>query len=68
MIVFKRIRWKNLLSTGNVFSELELNSSKTNLLVGKNGYGKCLKSTTEIDVYFDDKNIENIFVNFVKKR
>lgn len=40
MIVFEVLRWKNLLSTGNVFTEIELNTSKTNLLVGKNGFGK----------------------------
>lgn len=68
MIVFEVLRWKNLLSTGNVFTEITLNTSKTNLLVGKNGFGKCLKGSTELDVYFDDKDIENIFVNFVKKR
>ena len=40
MIIFKSLRWKNLLSTGNIFTEIELNNSKTNLLVGKNGSGK----------------------------
>ena len=40
MITFKTIRWKNLLSTGNAWTEIELNSSKTNLIVGANGHGK----------------------------
>lgn len=40
MITFKVIRWKNLLSTGNAWTEIELNSSKTNLIVGANGHGK----------------------------
>ena len=40
MIIFKKIRWKNFLSTGNVFSEIDLRSSKTNLIVGTNGAGK----------------------------
>jgi DNA repair exonuclease SbcCD ATPase subunit len=40
MITFKKVKWKNLLSTGNVFTEIELNSSKTNLIVGANGHGK----------------------------
>lgn len=40
MITFEVIRWKNLLSTGNVFTEIDLKSSKTNLIVGANGHGK----------------------------
>ena len=40
MIIFKKIRWKNFLSTGNVFSEVDLQGSKTNLIVGNNGAGK----------------------------
>lgn len=40
MIVFKKIRWRNFLSTGNVFTEIDLCSSKTTLIVGENGAGK----------------------------
>ena len=40
MIVFEKIRWKNFLSTGNVFSEIDLETARTNLIVGSNGAGK----------------------------
>ena len=40
MIIFKTIRWKNFLSTGNVFTEVDLTTCKTNLIVGENGAGK----------------------------
>ena len=40
MIIFRKVRWKNFLSTGNVFSEVDLTASKTNLIVGNNGAGK----------------------------
>ena len=40
MIIFKKVRWKNLLSTGNVFSEVDLQGARTNLIVGANGAGK----------------------------
>ena len=40
MIIFKKVRWKNFLSTGNVFSEIDLRSAKTNLIIGANGAGK----------------------------
>ena len=40
MIIFKKVRWKNFLSTGNVFSEVDLQAGKTNLIIGSNGAGK----------------------------
>lgn len=40
MIYFKKIRWKNLLSTGNQFTEIDLASKPTTLIVGTNGAGK----------------------------
>ena len=40
MITFKKIRWKNFLSTGNQFSEIDLQKNKTNLVIGTNGAGK----------------------------
>ena len=40
MIIFKSIKWKNLLSTGNSFTEVSLNSFRNTLVVGENGSGK----------------------------
>lgn len=40
MIVFHTIRWQNLLSTGNQFTEIKLDRSKSTLIVGENGAGK----------------------------
>ena len=40
MITFKKIRWKNFLSTGNQFSEINFQESHTNLIIGTNGAGK----------------------------
>lgn len=40
MITFKTLRWKNFLSTGNNWSEVDLNKNKTTLVVGQNGAGK----------------------------
>ena len=40
MILFKRIRWKNLLSTGNQFTEVDFTTYSTNLIIGSNGAGK----------------------------
>ena len=40
MIIFKTIRWKNLLSTGNNFTEVKLNEKHTTILLGQSGSGK----------------------------
>ena len=45
MITFNTIRWKNLLSTGNVFTEVQLDKTATTLICGENGAGK----TTMLD-------------------
>ena len=40
MIKFETLRWKNFLSTGNYFNEINFLDSSTNLIVGENGAGK----------------------------
>jgi len=40
MILFKKIRFKNFLSTGNQYTEIDFTKSSTNLIVGNNGAGK----------------------------
>ena len=40
MILFEKIRWKNFLSTGNQYSEIDFQQNKTTLIVGTNGAGK----------------------------
>ena len=40
MIIFKKIRWKNFLSTGDHFTEVDFQQNATNLIVGTNGTGK----------------------------
>jgi len=40
MIEFLKVRYKNFLSTGNTFTEIDLNKDKSTLVVGHNGAGK----------------------------
>ena len=40
MIIFEKIRYKNFLSSGNHITEIQLNKSKSTLIVGQNGTGK----------------------------
>jgi DNA repair exonuclease SbcCD ATPase subunit len=38
--MFRKVRWKNLLSTGNYYTEMDLSSNSNTLIVGGNGSGK----------------------------
>ena len=40
MILFKKIRWCNFLSTGNQYIEVDFTKHSTNLIIGSNGAGK----------------------------
>jgi DNA repair exonuclease SbcCD ATPase subunit len=40
MIIFEKVRWKNFLSTGNAFTEINLTKSANTLIIGNNGAGK----------------------------
>ena len=40
MIKFEKVRWRNFLSTGNQFTEIDLNRNETTLIIGENGAGK----------------------------
>ena len=40
MINFKTVRYKNFLSTGNIFTQIPIDKNPTTLIVGENGAGK----------------------------
>jgi len=40
LIYFKYVRWRNFLSTGNQFTEIQLDRNNTTLIIGENGAGK----------------------------
>ena len=40
MIIFDKIRWKNFLSTGNSFTEVNITDAQSHLVIGANGAGK----------------------------
>ena len=40
MINFKKVRYKNLLSSGNKYTEIRLDKHQTTLILGDNGAGK----------------------------
>ena len=51
MIYFKKLRWRNFLSTGNQFIEVDLAKSPSTLIIGTNGAGKSTYLTHYVLVY-----------------
>lgn len=68
MLIFEKLRYKNFLSTGDVFTEIDFTKNKMNLISGKNGGGKCLRGNTKVDVNFTNDKVKRKFENFMKKR
>ncbi len=68
MVIFKKIRWKNFLSTGNSFTEIFLDKSPDTLIVGKNGSGKCVRGSTEVDIQFLSPEAEIAFKKFLLEK
>lgn len=64
MLIFKKLRYQNILSTGNVFTEVVLNKARSTLIVGENGAGKCLDPETTIEVEMDDATFK-LFQEFL---
>ena len=71
MILFKTLRWKNFLSTGNNWSELDFLKDKTTLVVGQNGAGKSTMLDALAYALFGKahRNIKNAqLVNSINKK
>lgn len=65
MIIFHKARFKNILSYGNIFTEIQLDRTATTLISGKNGSGKCLDKSTEIEIEIDDPEIKALYERFI---
>lgn len=50
MIIFNTIRYKNLLASGNYWTQINLNDKQNTLIVGSNGSGKCFCINTPIRI------------------
>ena len=50
MLLFHKIRYKNFLSFGNNFTEIDFQKNSTNIIIGNNGNGKCVDMNTQISL------------------
>ena len=67
-ILFKSIKWKNFLGFGNYWSEINLDTKTVTIISGKNGFGKCLRKSTKIDVEISDKQTQREFEKFLNSK
>ena len=68
MLEFQKLKYRNFLSTGNTYTEIDLGSTPTTLVVGNNGSGKCLRGNTEIDIRIRDAATQAKFDRFMKSK
>ncbi len=66
MIVFETVTLKNFLSYGNTPTVFKLTEHQLTCIRGKNGSGKCLRGSTEIDIKFKNKEVEQQFIKFLE--
>jgi len=63
----KKVQFKNFRSYGNDITSIDFDKNNSlNLLVGKNGHGKCLAGDTEIEIEIEDEEIAQDFFKFIK--
>lgn len=71
MIKFNLVRWMNLLSTGNIFTEVSLDKSRTTLIIGSNGAGKSTILDALTFVLFNKpfrKVVKGLLINSVTNK
>lgn len=66
-LTFKKIRYKNFLSSGNINTEIDLNTHNSTLVLGLNGQGKCLDKNTKIDISIENYEVLSKFKEFMKR-
>lgn len=68
MIHFQNIQWRNFLSYGDYFTEVQLDASKLNLLSATNGIGKCVRASTKVDIDFEDEETRRAFLDYMESK
>lgn len=58
-MIFKKLRFKNILSFGNSFTEINLDTKETVLINGLNAAGKCLDKFTKIEIEIPEEILDD---------
>ena len=67
-IIFKVLRYRNFLSTGNQFTEIDFTRNRTTLIVGENGSGKCLERNTKINININNSEVKKAFEEYINEK
>lgn len=60
------LRFRNIRAYGNNFQEIKFeDKGSLNIIVGSNGFGKCVSPDTEIDIEIPDAAVAEAFDEFV---
>ena len=66
-VIFKKVKYKNFLSTGNVYNEVVLDENNLTLVTGMNSAGKCMKKFSTIHINITDKKAKSDFIKYVRE-
>jgi hypothetical protein len=65
---FESLKFRNIRAYGNNLQELKFpEDGSLNIIVGGNGFGKCVSPTTEIEVEILDSRIREEFEKYIKE-
>lgn len=68
MIRFKKLTAKNFLSYGNSPTVIDFDKSKSTLVAGMNGSGKCVEKSTMIEISFLDEEVQRCWQDFLNSK
>lgn len=64
-----KLKFRNIGSYGNKEQEVKfLENGSLNLIVGKNGAGKCVHPDTKINIEFEEMSLKEDFLSFIKSK
>jgi recombinational DNA repair ATPase RecF len=65
----KKLKFKNIGAYGNKEQDIKFSDEGSlNLIVGKNGNGKCVHPDTNIEIFFKDYELEKKYLEFLNNR
>lgn len=64
----EKVRWKNFLSYGEPWSEMEFTRNRMTLLTGLNGNGKCINKNSVVTVNAHNKHVMQEFTEYVTQK
>ena len=68
MLTINKVRFKNFMSYGGAWSEVDFDKDQLTVVASKNGSGKCLDKFSQITVRFANEQQQKVFNDFMKNK